>query len=230
MRRADRLFQIVQLLRRDRVSTAARLARELGISERTLYRDVADLMASGVPIESEAGVGYRLPRHFDLPPFMFNAEEGEALLLGARIVAAWGDPSLREAAESLLRKVEAVLPAGRRKSLSDLPFLVPDFHVPPETARFLGVLRQGLREQRRVRIAYARADGTSSDRVVQPLGLVFWGYRWHLAAWCELRGALRTFRVDRIQAGDLLEAFQPAPGQDLESYLGLMRSDPAARA
>jgi len=230
MRRADRLFQIVQLLRRDRVSTAARLARELGISERTLYRDVADLMASGVPIESEAGVGYRLPRHFDLPPFMFNAEEGEALLLGARIVAAWGDPMLREAAESLLRKVEAVLPAGRRTSLSDLPFLVPDFHVPPETARFLGVLRQGLREQRRVRIGYARADGTSSERVVQPLGLVFWGYRWHLAAWCELREALRTFRVDRIQAGELLDAFQTAPGHDLESYLGRMRADRSAEA
>jgi predicted DNA-binding transcriptional regulator YafY len=186
-------------------------------------------MASGVPIESEAGVGYRLPRHFDLPPFMFNAEEGEALLLGARIVAAWGDPSLREAAESLLRKVEAVLPPGRRKPLSDLPFLVPDFHVPPETARFLGVLRQGLREQRRVRIVYARADGTPSDRVIQPLGLVFWGYRWHLAAWCELREALRTFRVDRILAGDLLDTFQSTPGHDLESYLGLMRTERPAR-
>jgi len=230
MRRADRLFQIVQLLRRDRISTAARLSRELGVSERTLYRDIADLMASGVPIESEAGVGYRLPRHFDLPPFMFNAEEGEALLLGARIVAAWGDPSLREAADSLLRKVEAVLPPGRRKPLSDLPFLVPDFHVPPETARFLGVLRQGLREQRRVRIVYARADGTPSDRVIQPLGLVFWGYRWHLAAWCELREALRTFRVDRILAGNLLDTFQSTPGHDLESYLGLMRTERPARA
>ena len=225
MRRADRLFQIVQLLRRDRHSTAARLSKELGISERTLYRDVADLMASGVPIESEAGVGYSLPRHFDLPPFMFNAEEGEALLLGARIVAAWGDPSLREAADNLLRKVEAVLPAGRRRSLSDLPFLVPDFHVPPATARFLGVLRQGLREQRRVRITYARADGTCSDRVLQPLGLIFWGYRWHLAAWCELREALRTFRVDRIQSGELLEVFQPIHGQSLEAYLGQMRNE-----
>ena len=225
MRRADRLFQIVQLLRRDRHSTAARLSKELGVSERTLYRDIADLMATGVPIESEAGVGYSLPRHFDLPPFMFNAEEGEAMLLGARIVAAWGDPSLGEAAESLLRKVEAVLPAGRRTSLSDLPFLVPDFHVPPETVRFLGVLRQGLREQRRVRIAYARADGTSSDRVLQPLGLIFWGYRWHLAAWCELREALRTFRVDRIQSGELLDVFEPTHGHSLEAYLGQMRSE-----
>jgi predicted DNA-binding transcriptional regulator YafY len=224
MRRADRLFQIVQLLRRDRISTAARLARELGVSERTMYRDVADLMASGVPIESEAGVGYSLPRHFDLPPFMFNAEEGEALLLGARIVAAWGDPSLRNAAESLLRKVEAVLPPGRRKSLSDLPFLVPDFHVPPETARFLGDLRQGLREQRRLRVTYIRADGAASDRVLQPLGLIFWGYRWHLAAWCELREALRTFRVDRIHATELLDGFEPTSGRGLEDYLGQVQS------
>ncbi|WP_243317662.1 helix-turn-helix transcriptional regulator [Geothrix paludis] len=225
MRRADRLFQIVQLLRRDRISTAAKLARELGISERTLYRDIADLMASGVPIESEAGVGYSLPRHFDLPPFMFNAEEAEALLLGARVAAAWGDPSLRTAAESLLRKVEAVLPPGRRTTLSDLPFLVPDFHVPPETARFLGDLRQGLREQRRVRITYARADGTGSVRVVQPLGVIFWGYRWHLAAWCELREALRTFRVDRIQASELLEPFQAVAGRGLEDYLGKMKTE-----
>lgn len=225
MRRADRLFQIVQLLRRDRISTAARLAQELGISERTLYRDIADLMASGVPIESEAGVGYSLPRHFDLPPFMFTADEGEALLLGARIVAAWGDPSLREAAESLVRKVEGVLPAGRRKALTDLPFLVPDHHVPPETARFLGELRQGLREQRRVRVAYIRADGTATDRVLQPLGVIFWGYRWHLAAWCELREALRTFRVDRIRGVELLDRFEIVPGRGLEDYLGKVRAE-----
>ncbi|WLT31098.1 YafY family protein [Geothrix sp. PMB-07] len=224
MRRADRLFQIVQLLRRDRISTAARLARELGISERTLYRDIADLMASGVPIESEAGVGYSLPRHFDLPPFMFNADEAEALLLGARVVAAWGDPALQKAADNLLRKVEAVLPAGRRKALSDLPFLVPDFHVPAETARFLGELRLGLREQRRVRISYSRADGTSSERVIQPLGLIFWGYRWHLAAWCELREALRTFRVDRIHASEVLDPFETHPGRSMADYLQLAQA------
>ncbi|MBI1753045.1 MAG: YafY family transcriptional regulator [Acidobacteria bacterium] len=225
MRRADRLFQIVQLLRRDRISTAARLAKELGISERTLYRDIADLMASGVPIESEAGVGYSLPRSFDLPPFMFNADEAEALLLGARVVAAWGDPALQQAAGSLLRKVEAVLPAGRRKPLSDLPFLVPDFHVPPGTARFLGELRQGLREQRRVHIAYTRADGTCTLRVIQPLGLIFWGYRWHLAAWCELREALRTFRVDRIQASEVLDPFEIQPGRGMADYLQMARAE-----
>ena len=97
MRRADRLFQIVQLLRRDRVSTGAKLAAELGISARTLYRDISDLMASGVPIESEAGVGYRLPRQFELPPLMFTVDEIEALVAGARMVEAWSDPGLQEA-------------------------------------------------------------------------------------------------------------------------------------
>lgn len=219
MRRADRLFQIVQLLRRDHISTAARLARELEISERTLYRDIADLMASGVPIESEAGVGYRLPKHFDLPPMMFDAEEGEALLLGARVLEAWGDPALRDAARSLLRKVEAVLPAGRRESLADLPFVVPDFHVPPSTAQYLGELRRSLREKLRVEITYVRADGEVSVRALQPLGLVFWGYRWHLAAWCELREAMRTFRVDRIQSVAFLGPLPPGPERSLTDYL-----------
>lgn len=227
MRRADRLFQIVQLLRRDRISTAARLAKELEISERTLYRDIADLMASGVPIESEAGVGYSLPRHFDLPPLMFDAEEGEALLLGARIVEAWADPALREAARSLLRKVEAVLPVSRRESLATLPFVVPDFHVPPNTAQFLGELRKSLREKQRVQITYTRADGTASERALQPLGLIFWGYRWHLAAWCELREALRTFRVDRIQSVTFLGPFDPGPERNLADYLGAVRREGA---
>jgi predicted DNA-binding transcriptional regulator YafY len=224
MRRADRLFQIVQLLRRDRISTAARLASELSISARTLYRDIADLMASGVPIESEAGVGYRLSRTFDLPPMMFTVDEAEALLLGARVVQAWGDPSLQAASKSLLGKIEAVLPAGRKQSLAELPFLVPGFQVPPSTTFFLAELRQALREHRRVRILYTRADGESSKRVLQPLGLIFWGIRWHLAAWCELRQALRTFRLDRIQEAELLEPFEPEPGRELGDYLELMTS------
>ncbi|HJW34564.1 MAG TPA: YafY family protein [Holophagaceae bacterium] len=223
MRRADRLFQIVQLLRRDRISTAARLAAELEVSERTLYRDIADLMASGVPIESEAGVGYRLPTHFDLPPMMFSADEVEALLLGARMVAAWGDPVLQAAAGSLLRKAEAALPTGQRRRLSDLPFLVPDHYVEPGNALHLAELRQALREGRKVRLAYAKADGEASERVLRPLGVVFWGYRWNLAAWCEWRADFRTFRLDRIHRVELLEPFVGQPGQGLAEYLGRQR-------
>lgn len=214
------MFQIVQLLRRDRISTAAKLATELGISERTLYRDVADLLASGVPIESEAGVGYRLPRSFELPPLMFTADELEALVAGARMAEAWGDPVLKEAARSLMRKAEAALPQGQRKRLSELPFLVPDYAVRPEMSAFLGELRLALREHRKVRMAYARADGQTSERVAEPLGVVFWGNRWCLAAWCELRQDLRTFRLDRIGALEVLEdRFQPVAGRTLDDYL-----------
>ncbi len=225
MRRADRLFQIVQILRRDRISTGAKLAAELGISERTLYRDIADLMASGVPIESEAGVGYRLPRNFELPPLMFTADEVEALVAGARMVEAWADPGLREAAASLLRKAEAVLP--RAGKLQDLPILVPDHHVPAKAAAYLGELRVALRERRKVRLEYVRGDGEVSERVLQPLGLAFWGRGWSLAAWCELRQEFRTFRPDRIRALALLdETFEVEAGRGLDDYLRL-QGDPS---
>lgn len=223
MRRADRLFQIVQILRRDRVSTGAKLAVELGISPRTLYRDIADLMASGVPIESEAGVGYRLPRHFELPPLMFTPDEIEALVAGARMVEAWADPGLQEAARNLLRKAEAALPV--RRKLQDLPILVPDFHVPASVAAFLGELRVALREHRKVKVRYERRDGEASDRVLRPVGLAFWGSGWSLAAWCELRKDFRTFRPDRIQGLELLEeTFEPQAGQGLEDYLRRQRA------
>ena len=220
MRRADRLFQIVQILRRDRASTGAKLADELGISPRTLYRDISDLMASGVPIESEAGVGYRLPRHFELPPLMFTPDEIEALVAGARMVEAWADPGLQEAARSLLRKAEAVLPS--RRKLEDLPILVPDFHVSPTVASFLGELRMALRERRKIRVRYTRGDGESSERVLRPVALAFWGSGWSLAAWCELRSDFRTFRPDRIVHLEVLEErFETETGRSLEDYLRL---------
>ena len=110
MRRADRLFRIIQLLRRRKLTTARQLADELEVSERTVYRDVADLVTSGVPIRGEAGVGYALDRGFDLPPLMFTEDELEALVLGARVVESWGDATLAKAAREAVQKVEAVLP------------------------------------------------------------------------------------------------------------------------
>lgn len=218
MRRADRLFRLIQILRRDRITTALRLANEMEVSKRTLYRDIADLLASGVPIESEPGVGYRLPVRFDLPPMMFTSDELEALVLGARMVKAWGDPLLQEAASNLMRKAEGVLPAGRRNRLADLPFLVPDHYVEPENAQHLAVIRQSLRECRKLGLTYAREDGEISERVIQPLCILFWGYRWNLAAWCEWRGAFRVFRLDRMQTVHVLDPYEPAQGQTLEDY------------
>jgi len=228
MRRADRLFGLVQVLRRDRFSTAARLAEELEVSERTIYRDIQDLIRSGVPIQGEAGVGYRLPSRFELPPLMLSVEELEALVMGARMVEAWADPGLKEASDSLLGKVEAVLPEGLPR-LKRMPLMVPDFHVPPGASAYLGQLRRAIRESRRILIHYVDRKEAPSERVIRPLGLAFWGDRWALVAWCELRRGFRNFRTDRIKDLVVLEErFVAGPGESLEDYLEEMRAEMAA--
>ncbi|WP_437670823.1 helix-turn-helix transcriptional regulator [Sorangium sp. So ce131] len=219
MRRADRLFQIVQQLRRRRVTTAARLAEELEVSERTIYRDIRDLIASGVPIEGEAGVGYALPRGFDLPPLMFQGDEIEALVLGARMVASWSDPALVRAAERALARIEAALPDRLRPKVAESALFAPSFHIPEGATAHLAALRAAVSERRKLRFGYTRADGARSTRTVRPLGLFFWGTGWSLAAWCELRAEFRGFRLDRICDLEALEArFEETPGQTLRDF------------
>ncbi|MBK8727106.1 MAG: YafY family transcriptional regulator [Holophagaceae bacterium] len=219
MRRADRLFQLVQILRRDRLSTAAKLAAELGISTRTLYRDVADLQASGVPIEGEAGAGYRLPRHFDLPPLMFTVDEAEALFLGLSIASAWTDPELAQAAASARRKVASGLSDGLRLALQASVLEAVDFHVPEALKAPLGDLRRAVRERRRLAVDYEDKAGAASSRTLRPLGLYFWGGTWTLAAWCEARQDFRTFRVDRFRRWTLEGPFPVETGRELKDYL-----------
>jgi predicted DNA-binding transcriptional regulator YafY len=222
VRRADRLFQIVQLLRTRRVTTAAALAGELHVSERTVYRDVQDLIRSGLPIKGEAGVGYALPRSFDLPPLMFSAEEIEALVLGARIVRTWSDRDLARAAGSALEKVELALPERLRRHVAETALFAPALHMRARAAGDLTPLRRAIVARRKVRLVYARADGARSERVVRPLGLFFWGDRWSTAAWCELRLAFRSFRLDRIERLVLLrDRFAPEPGRTLEDFVAL---------
>jgi predicted DNA-binding transcriptional regulator YafY len=138
MRRADRLFSIVLELRRRPVTTAAQLAEHLEVSVRTIYRDVADLVASGIPIDGEAGVGYRLGHDFELPPLMFTLPEVQALVLGVRMVEAWGDGQLRTAARAVLGKVEAVLPDADRHRIADTALFALSFWVPEHDQRMLG--------------------------------------------------------------------------------------------
>lgn len=219
MRRADRLFQIIQLLRRRNVATAAWLAGELEVSERTVYRDIHDLMMSGVPIEGEAGVGYVLRRGFDLPPLMFTDAEIEAMVLGARVVTSWGDPGLAKAAADALARVESVLPDRLKARLTGTPLFAPGFHVPPRVAASLTELRGAIDARRKVRLAYRGPDGAATERTVRPLGLFFWGTTWSLTGWCELRTDFRNFRLDRIERMDALpERFHDETGRTLDDY------------
>ena len=226
MRRADRLFQIIQLLRRRHVVTAAFLARELEVSERTVYRDIRDLVGTGVPIDGEAGVGYTLRRGFDLPPLMFTEPELEAMVLGARVVSSWGDQALGRAARDALARVEAALPERLREKLTNTPLFAPGFHVPAETIASLTPLRVALEERRIVWMRYEDAGGVTSERTLRPVGLFFWGYRWSLSAWCELRQAFRSFRLDRIRQIDVREErFTPLPGQTLEDLFKVYEAE-----
>jgi predicted DNA-binding transcriptional regulator YafY len=229
MRRADRLFQIVQILRVRRVTTAAQLAETLEISERTVYRDMRDLMMSGIPIEGEAGVGYALPKSFDLPPLMFDKREIEALVLGARLVKSWSDVELAEAAGSALVKIEAVLPERLRSRLDEITLFAPNYRGEPRAfAANLPTLRSAILERRKIHFAYTRRDEAASQRTVRPVGLFFWGYNWTLTAWCELRDDFRSFRVDRIDRLALQdETFEPEAGKTLEDFLERVQSNDA---
>ena len=219
MRRADRLFQIVQHLRGGRLVTAKTLSERLEVSERTIYRDIADLMASGVPIDGEAGVGYILRSGFELPPLMFTRDELAALTLGARFVKAWGGARLALAAEEALIKVEAVLPEKDRHS-GETNLFAMGFGLPDEVRAFVDRLDVAIRERRRLHIAYDALDGETSERDLRPLGLYHWGKVWTLAAWCELRSDFRNFRADRItDLSDCGDTFRSEPGKTLRDFV-----------
>lgn len=226
MRRADRLFQIVQRLRRKRVTTASELAQALEVSERTIYRDIADLSRSGVPVTGEAGVGYALLPGFDLPPLMFTRPEVEAIVLGVRAVQAWGDEELATSARSALERIEAVLPGGLRSVPDSTALYAPDHHVPAAATRWIATLRSAVDKRRKLVLRYARPNGERTQRTIHPLGLFFWGHTWSLLAWCELRGEFRNFRLDRMLDLDVSpETFEEVPGRRLEDFFARIDSE-----
>lgn len=196
------------------------------MSERTVYRDIRDLLVSGVPIQGEAGVGYALDRSFELPPLMFDEEEIEALVLGARIVRAWADPKLARAAEEGLQKIENVLPPRLKSKLAASALLAPDFHFSDRFRSGLEDLRRAIREQRKARFHYVDKSQAGSERTVHPLELAYWGQTWTLTAWCEMRNGFRNFRLDRIERLELTdETFEAAPGQTLADFLAKMAEE-----
>lgn len=228
MRRADRLFRIVLLLGRGRVITARELGETLEVSERTVYRDIADLVASGVPVDGEAGVGYLLRSGYRLPPLMFDEEELQALVMGIRMVQGWADRALGKAAETALAKIETALPQRLRAVTGGSGIQVPDFHISDAMVEPLEVLRRAVADSRKLRFRYRRSDGQASERVVLPLSLFFWGQTWTLGAWCELRQEFRSFRPDRMTAPEVLdEGFADQAGL-LKGFLNAVACDEAA--
>jgi predicted DNA-binding transcriptional regulator YafY len=225
MRRADRLFRIVQYLRGRRLTTAAFLGERLGVSLRTVYRDVRDLSLSGVPIDGEAGVGYRLKPGFDVPPLMFTLNEIEALAVGARMVEAWGGPVLAESARGAIEKIVAALPADRRLAVERTRLYAPAFHVDARSMQRLEAVRDAIGERRVLLLGYLDAAGKASAREVWPLALYFWGGSWTIAAWCERRNDFRNFRVDRVAELAALERRYPdEPGRRLADFLRAMQA------
>lgn len=221
MRKADRLFQIVTVLQSRRGAVTARqLAEQLEVTERTIYRDMQALMCSDIPIESEAGVGYRLMRGFTLPPLNFRKEELEALLVGIRMVQAWSDRSLGKAATLALQKVLAELPPDLKRLGEQTQIYSPQIFVDKKVAQFGEELRQAIRDKTVVSLSYRRADGLVSKRHIEPLGLFFWGNKWTLVAWCQWRKNYREFRPDRIISLDLTaEDFTTSNTKCVDHYL-----------
>jgi predicted DNA-binding transcriptional regulator YafY len=175
------------------------LSQTLSVSLRTIYRDIGTLIELGAPIDGEAGVGYVLRAGFFLPPLMFNEDELEALLLGARWVEHQGDPGLARAAGSALAKIATASPRDLRDRLAEAGLWAPIFKEPAPVALPLQPIREAIRREHKVRIAYVNESGESSDRVVWPIALAFLEKVQVMAAWCELRNGFRHFRADRIR-------------------------------
>ena len=221
MRRADRLFLIIHALRGRRTALPARrLAETLSVSLRTVYRDVADLQVSGVPIEGEAGIGYMLRKGADIPPLMFTAEELEALVVGTRFVRAFAGERLAGGAQAALLKIEAVLPPELRDRAMRSRIFAPTRWYEGKSG-MIDRLHEAIAAHRVLKLEYSDEAQRTSTREVEPLCLAFWGGAWTLGAWCRLRADFRNFRPDRIAAFDATgETFVETNERGLSAYLG----------
>jgi len=220
MRRADRLFQLIQHLRYDRAVTAKYLSEQLEVSERTIYRYVQDLSLSGVPITGEAGVGYMLMKGFQLSPLMFSESELAALLIGARMVQSWTDQHLASAAASALGKINHVIPDHLRPALDRSDIIVPQLFKSQESPNNISRLREAIRQKRLTQFEYHSLDDKQSHREVQPLGMLYWGKVWTLVGWCLLRDDFRQFRIDRLSQLQVTDqSFKLKKGQTMEDFI-----------
>ncbi|QBF31374.1 YafY family protein [Thalassococcus sp. S3] len=219
MRRTDRLFDIIQILRDGKLHRAQDIAARLEVSVRTIYRDMDTLVASGVPVQGERGVGYMAVDAITLPPLTLTPAELEALNLGMAIVAEAADPDLKAAADSLAAKVDAVLPAETIAEADAWKFAVYPFADAARGFSHMATLRGAIKGKQKLHLSYRRIDTTLTARKVRPLHMEYWGRVWTLTAWCELRSDFRVFRVDLIEeASALPELFVDEPGKRLSDY------------
>jgi predicted DNA-binding transcriptional regulator YafY len=216
MRRADRLFDILQTLRiATKPMTAGAIAERLEVTVRTVYRDIATLQARRIPIEGAPGLGYMLRRGFDLPPLMFTADEIDAIAVGARLVRRLRDPGLQKAANGVLAKVATALPDALRGGVTAAPFFVSEGDAATPRGIDLSELRRAIHESRKVCITYADAEGQRTERIVWPVAMAYYVDVTLLGAWCELRSDFRHFRVERIITSAILDDHFPTDGGKL---------------
>lgn len=227
MTKAERLLAILNYLRgRHRAISARQLADHLDVSVRTIYRDIQSLMLQGTDIQGEAGVGYRLSDRSGLPPLTFTVDELEALTFGARLVKACADPELTQAATQALHKIRSVLPPRRQFDIEQrrVPMLVAT-HGASHLSQFAAELRHAMASEVLVAFGYRDEKGQETQRTVQPLGLVYWGYCWHLVGWCLLRNGYRVFRLERISQLQVTPSPFSEPEASIQQYLALYAPD-----
>lgn len=220
MRRSDRLFDLMQILRDGKLHRAQDLAAQVEVSVRTIWRDMDTLRASGVPVEGERGVGYMITAPITLPPLTLTLAEMEALNLGMAIVAEAADPDLKKAANSLAAKIDAVSPERVAAEADAWKFAVYPFQDAAKGFMHMPTLRAAIKARQKLRLVYHSKDSRVTTRVIRPLHMEFWGRVWTLTGWCELRSAFRVFRVDLIETAEALsELFVDEPGKTIEDYM-----------
>ncbi len=208
------------LLQEGKVRTARFLGEKLEVSERTIYRDIGDLIGSGIPIDGEAGVGYLLRDEYRLPPLMFTSEELQALALGALMVNAWADGKMASTTTTAIRKIESILPDNLKEETRLQAIQVPGFGMRKGLRDNLELVRSAAEANSKLHIQYHSLQDAETERVIWPMMLYFWGNKWTLGAWCELRHDFRSFRIDLMRSIESTgQQYEPVPGRDLEAFI-----------
>lgn len=216
VRKASRLFEIIQILRLARKPvTAAEIADTLEVTPRSIYRDIAALQAMRVPIEGERGLGYVLRPGFDLPPLMFTIEETEAIVLALALLARTGDEELKAAARRVNQKITGAVPGPLRQAFTSQALHAWGTIAAPPPAIDLAMIRRAIRDEQKLALDYRDELGRASERTVRPLALVYYSEHAMMVAWCELRQAIRNFRADRVEHCEPVDAFFRGEGNQL---------------